>query len=325
MPTPPAAISLLSSCVLISAAAVMTAPDGRAQAPVPQGGSAAPTAAGRPAAAAQSPAGAVPQAPAPADATPVVPTPPAQPPAGATHAADASPAGSPVPGTCPPSPDLPLPRLPHTRAALATNQPILIVAIGSSSTRGWMATDVGHSYPALLQRYLNDNVPHISAAVINRGIGGQDAPEELARLETDVLAIRPQLVIWQAGANGAVRDESPATFKHLMQEGITQLKAAGADVILMDNQRSPKILASADHVLLETAIREVAQLSGVNMFSRGALMDAWAGAGAPNEDFIAADGMHMNNRGYTCLALALGRTIAAALRQPITQQAAVSK
>jgi lysophospholipase L1-like esterase len=221
--------------------------------------------------------------------------------------------------------DLPVPHLPHTRAALATNQPILVVAIGSSSTRGWMASDIGHSYPALLQRYLNDHVPHISAAVINRGIGGQDAPEELARLEADVLAVRPQLVIWQAGANGAVRDESPATFKRLMQEGIAQLKAAGADVILMDNQRSPMVLRSTDHVLLENAMKEIAAATGVNMFSRGGLMDQWALAGAPNDDFIAPDGMHMNNRGYACLADALGSTIAAALRQPIAQQAASGK
>lgn len=226
---------------------------------------------------------------------------------------------------CPPHGTLPIPHLPHARAALATNQPIIIVAIGSSSTRGWMATDIGHSYPALLQRYLNDNVPHIAAAVINRGIGGQDAPEELARLDTDVLAIRPQLVIWQAGANGAVRDESPETFKRLMQEGIARLKAAGADIILMDNQRSPRIVSSPDHLLLENAMHEVAAATGVNMFSRGALMDQWEAAGAPNEDFVAPDGMHMNNRGYACLAIALGSTIAAALKQPITQQATNGK
>ena len=226
---------------------------------------------------------------------------------------------------CPPVADLPIPHLPHTRAALATNQPIIVVAIGSSSTRGWMATDIGHSYPALLQRYLNDHVPRISAAVINRGIGGQDAPEELARLEADVLAVRPQLVIWQSGANGAVHDESPGTFKRLMQEGITQLKAAGADVILMDNQRSPKVLASPDHVLLENAMKDIAAATGVNMFSRGSLMDAWASQGAPNDDFIAADGMHMNNRGYACLADALGSAIATALKQPISQQSAAVK
>jgi len=222
--------------------------------------------------------------------------------------------------SCPATHDLTVPHLPHTRLALATNQPILVVALGSSSTRGWMATDVGHSYPAVLQRFLNDNVPHASVAVINRGIGGQDAPEELARIDADVLAIRPQLVIWQAGANGAIRDAPPTTFKKLMQQGITKLKAAGVDVILMDNQRSPRILAAPDHVQVETAMREVAASTGVNMFSRGALMDQWAAAGAPNEDFVAPDGLHMNNRGYYCLATALGEVVATALKQPLAAQ-----
>jgi lysophospholipase L1-like esterase len=222
--------------------------------------------------------------------------------------------------SCPPANDLPIPHLPHTRLALATNQPILVVALGSSSTRGWMASDIGHSYPAVLQRYLNDNVPHASIAVINRGIGGQDAPEELTRMDADVLAVRPQLVIWQAGANGAIRDAPPSTFKKLMQQGVTKLKAAGVDVILMDNQRSPRILASPDHVQVENAMHEVAAAAGVNMFSRGALMDAWAASGAANEDFVAPDGLHMNTRGYYCLATALGSVIATALRQPLAAQ-----
>ena len=181
---------------------------------------------------------------------------------------------------------------------------------------------MGHSYPALLQRYLNDAVPRLSAAVINRGIGGQDAPEELARLDADVLAVRPQLVIWQAGANGALRDTSPAAFKRLMQEGIAKLKTAGVDVILMDNQRSPRLLAQPDHVALEAAMKEVAEATGVNLFARSMLMDAWAMAGAPNDDFIAPDGLHMNNLGYACLAQALGSVIATALRQPITSAGA---
>ena len=226
---------------------------------------------------------------------------------------------------CPDPGALPVPQLPHTRLALATNQPIIVVALGSSSTRGWMASDVGHSYPAMLQRYLNDAVPRISVAVINRGIGGQDAPEELARIDADVLDVRPQLVIWQAGANGAIRDASPDTFRKLMRQGIAKLKAAGADVILMDNQRSPRIMSSPDHVLMEQAMRDVAAVTGVNLFSRGALMDTWQKDGESLEDFIAPDGLHMNTRGYFCLAQALGSSIATALRQPLAAQTGARK
>ncbi len=223
---------------------------------------------------------------------------------------------------CPPKGDLPIPLLPHTRAALATNQPLVAVALGSSSTRGWMATDIAHSYPALLQKGLNEALPKADFAFINRGVGGQDAPEELARLDQDVLAIRPQLVIWQVGANGAVRDEAPTVFRHLLEEGIAKLKSAGVDVVLMDNQRSPRIMASPENAVMQETLRQIAVESGVNLFSRSVLMDHWAAAGAPYDDFIAVDGFHMNNRGYACLAQAMAEVISAALKQPISQQLA---
>ena len=103
-----------------------------------------------------------------------------------------------------------------------------------------MASDPAHSYPAVLQQALSAGLPEAHIAVINRGIGGQDAAEELARLDADVLAVRPQLVIWQVGANGALRNVDPAVFRAMVTTGVRRLQAAGADVILMDNQQSPR-------------------------------------------------------------------------------------
>jgi hypothetical protein len=40
---------------------------------------------------------------------------------------------------------------------------------------------------------------------------------------------------------------------------------------------------------------------------------------------VAPDGMHMNTRGYYCLATALGSVIATALRQPLTAQSEPAK
>jgi lysophospholipase L1-like esterase len=88
----------------------------------------------------------------------------------------------------------------------------------------------------------------------------------------------------------------------------------------MDNQRSPRILASPEHAVMDKALQEIAQESGVNLFSRGTLMDHWAAAGVPYEDFIAVDGFHMNNRGYACLAAAMAQVISTALKQTIVQQ-----
>src|SRR4051794_39618703 len=96
---------------------------------------------------------------------------------------------------CPVDPAMDPLNLPHLRAALTARTEGLIVALGSSSTQGVMASDIAHTYPAILQAALNAALPTAHVAVINRGIGGQDAPEELARLDVDVIAVRPQLVI----------------------------------------------------------------------------------------------------------------------------------
>ena len=96
------------------------------------------------------------------------------------------------------------------------------MALGSSSTQGARASDLAHSYPAVLQHALSAGRPDAHIAVINRGIGGQDAAEELARLDADVLAVRPQLVIWQVGANGALRNADPAAFRAMVSSGVPQ-------------------------------------------------------------------------------------------------------
>lgn len=214
---------------------------------------------------------------------------------------------------CPADPPVDPLRLPHLRAALANRTQGLIVALGSSSTEGAMASDSAHTYPAVLQATLNKALPAAHIAVINRGIGGQDAPEELARLDTDAIALRPQLVIWQVGANGAMRNADPVVFHHLVKEGVERLRKADIDVILMDNQRSPRVLASVEHIVLEDSLRDVARETGVNLFSRSHLMDAWSEAGSKPGMFIASDGLHQNDLGYACITDTLARQIVAAV------------
>jgi lysophospholipase L1-like esterase len=205
--------------------------------------------------------------------------------------------------------------LPHLRSALNSGMEGIVVALGSSSTLGVAASDAAHSYPAILQFVLNGLLPHGHIAVLNRGIGGQDAPEELARLDTDVVAIRPHLVVWQIGANGALRGEDPAEFRRLVIEGVHRLHRAGIDVVLMDSQRSPKVEAAKSHGMLDAVLADVAKETGAGLFSRAALMDEWAKAGSPLSDFVASDRLHHNDRGYTCVARALAASIATSVRR----------
>ena len=214
-----------------------------------------------------------------------------------------------------PSAHVPPVALPATKKRLASNSEVLIVSLGSSSTEGWMATAPAHTYPARLQSDLALAFPLAHIAVVNRGIGGQDALEEVSRLDTDAIALHPDLVIWQVGANGAMAHSDPAVFRKLVSTGIERLKALGIDVVLMDNQRSPMILASPEHGLMEQILADLAVQYNVSLFSRGSLMDGWQRAGLPYEHFLANDNVHMNDTGYRCLADALATAIEEGLGQ----------
>jgi acyl-CoA thioesterase I len=221
---------------------------------------------------------------------------------------------------CPSNPSAAPIELPHLRSAIDHGIEGVIIALGSSSTQGVMASDPAHSYPAILQQELSAGLPHAHMAVVNRGIGGQDAAEEVARLDADVLAVRPQLVIWQVGANGALRNVDPVIFRALVAAGVRRLQAAGADVILMDNQQSPRLLAKPEEPVFDQALAQVATETGAALFSRRELMQSWRRSGEPFADFIAADGLHHNDRGYLCIAQSLAHAILAGLaqRQPVT-------
>jgi lysophospholipase L1-like esterase len=225
------------------------------------------------------------------------------------------PAGSLASPACPAAP---LQRLatPALRAAVEAGRPVTIVAFGSSSTEGAGASGPGRSYPALLEAELRAAWPGLPLRVLNRGIGGQDAQEMLARIEADVLAERPALVIWQAGANGAMRGMDPERFRVLLAHGIAQLRAARADVVLMDNQRAPRIQDSPRHAAFDAALAGLAVERHVGLFSRGALMRAWEEAGVPSSAMLVGDRLHHNDRGYECLASALAQALVQAAGRP---------
>jgi acyl-CoA thioesterase I len=210
--------------------------------------------------------------------------------------------------------------LQHLRSAIERGSETIVVTLGSSSTQGAMASDLAHSYPAMLQELLSAGLPKAHVAVLNRGIGGQDAAEELARLDVDVIAVRPQVVIWQVGANGALRNADPVVFRAMVSGGVRRLQAAGIDVILMDNQQAPRLLAAPREPLLDAALAHVATETGATLFSRRSLMQAWEHDGAPLTEFISSDGLHHNDQGYRCVAQALAHSIVSGLApsQPLT-------
>jgi len=212
--------------------------------------------------------------------------------------------------------------LPNTARAIRRGAALVIVAIGSSSTQGIGASDQAHSYPAQLAEELRHRWPRLAVTVVNKGIGGETADQMLARFTRDVLPYHPQLVIWQTGSNSVLQSRDVQDYEQTIREGITRLKAAHMDVILMDPQYAPRILGRPIHKAIVDTIGEVSNDLKVAVFRRFAVMRYWVTNGQYKmEDIISQDQLHMNDASYHCIARLLADSLASAAVAPPLPQA----
>ena len=206
----------------------------------------------------------------------------------------------------------------HTARRLAGGGPLVIVAIGSSSTAGAGASSRVASYPSRLADELKQRFPGRDITVLNRGVNGEQTEQMLARFETDVIAAHPDLVLWQVGTNSVLRDNPLKPHAVLLHEGIEQLKEAGADVVLMDMQYAPKVLAKSETEGMEDQIAFAAKRENVDLFGRFALMRNWHEVRhIPFDAFVAPDQLHMNDWSYACVAKLLAAAISEAATRPV--------
>jgi acyl-CoA thioesterase I len=210
--------------------------------------------------------------------------------------------------------DLPLV---HTARVLASGKPLKIVALGSSSTYGAGASTSAASYPSRLADELARRFPGHEITVLNRGVNGDEAADMLARLDTGVIAEKPDLVLWQVGTNSVLRDKAVLPHAPLLHEGLARLKATGADVVLIDPQYAPRVISKPNCQGMVSLIATAAKAEHVGVFHRFELMRRWREIEQlPFETFVSADGLHMNDWSYACLAKALGTAIAEAATRP---------
>jgi acyl-CoA thioesterase I len=202
------------------------------------------------------------------------------------------------------------------RERIAQGRPIKIVAIGSSSTFGSGATSPANSYPSQLEAELKAKLHGLPVTVLNKGIGGEEAPQMVARFDADVIDENPDLVLWQVGSNSVLRDHP--TPGEVIRQGVERLKTSGADVILINPQYAPKILAKADIGHAVDVITATARDEEVGMFDRFAVMRYWRETERiAFEQFLSPDLLHMNDWSYACTAKLLAAAILDGTKLPV--------
>lgn len=199
--------------------------------------------------------------------------------------------------------------LPLLSRRIAAGEPIRIVAIGSSSTAGAGASGPDKTYPARLAHHLRDRFGMADIAVLNRGINGETDDQTEKRIDADALAARPDLVIWQVGANTVLRDGDQGLSERSVRQGVERLRAAGIDVVLMDLQYAPRMVEKAGVAPMLARIADIAADERVGLFHRFAVMRSLVDSRRMTvTDLIGPDGVHQTDGGYDCVArmLAVG-------------------
>ena len=227
-----------------------------------------------------------------------------------------------APESCSVTSDLARLDLPLSRVAqrLADGEPVKIIAIGSSSTAGAGASSRAFSYPSRLEVELRTRFPRASITVVNRGVGGEEAPQMLARFARSVIAEKPDLVLWQVGSNAVLRGHDVVKVAEVIHEGVGQLQAIGADVILIDPQFAPRVIEKVDSEQMVALIAATAKRQNIDLFRRFAVMRYWREVRhVAFARSLAPDGLHMNDWSYGCMANLLASAIVdASTRVPQT-------
>lgn len=180
-----------------------------------------------------------------------------------------------------------------------------ILAIGSSSTEGVGASSPNHAYPAVLAEELRRD--NRVATVRNAGVGGELAAATLERLEAALKTGWPELVIWQVGTNDALAGVDELSFRATVERGVAAARAAGVPLLLIDPQFAARPPDAARYERFVAIVDETGARLKTPVLSRYAMMKRRGAQAA--RTLLSADGLHMNDLGYRCLAHAVAEAI----------------
>jgi lysophospholipase L1-like esterase len=156
-----------------------------------------------------------------------------------------------------------------------------VIAFGDSLTAGYGAV-AGEDYPSRLSAM-------IGVPIVNAGRSGDTTESALARIDRDVLAAKPRLVIVGLGGNDYLGGTAIQTTEANLRTIVHNIQGTGAMVVLL-GFRFPSLNAN-----YEAMYERVADEEGcffINRTLKGILTD-------PK---LRSDAIHPNARGYELMA-----------------------
>jgi hypothetical protein len=208
-------------------------------------------------------------------------------------------------------PNYPLPKV--TRALAEKKFNILVVGAGSSQLPG--ANGAKNAYPARLQLALSDQLPGVEVKVATDIKATRTAAEMVKVLPEALSATKPALLVWQTGTTDAMRAVDPDQFSQALDAGINAARAAGADVVLVNAQFSPRTESMIALSTYSEDMRWVALQQEVGLFDRFSIMRLWSDLGT-FDLYSATKKLDIAERVHDCIGRLLADLVIAAAKPP---------
>jgi hypothetical protein len=196
---------------------------------------------------------------------------------------------------------------------------ILVIGSRSSAISPTANSSEAAAYPGRLQVALKQKLPGVAVNLAVELQTKKTAEEVVADLPKLLEGRKPTLIIWQTGTVDAVRAVDPDDFRAAVDEGVVALREAGADVILMNPQYSPRTETMISVPPYLDNMRVAAQQHEVPLFDRFAIMRHWAESGE-FDLFSAYHGVELAKRVHNCIGLALSQFVIDAAHLAAPQQ-----
>jgi hypothetical protein len=212
--------------------------------------------------------------------------------------------------------------LPKVDEAIKASRPLNVLVIGSRSSSinvGGANASEAAAYPGQMQAALKAKLPTLDVNLSVEILPKKTAEEVASGMAKLLEGKKPTLVIWQTGTVDAMRSIDPDEFRTAVSEGVMELQDAGADVVLVNPQYSPRTESMISASPYLDNIRVVATEHDVPLFDRFTLMKAWSEAG-DFDLFTAVHGAELAKRVHNCLGRALSQFILAAAHPKPAQE-----
>jgi len=138
---------------------------------------------------------------------------------------------------------------------------------------------------------------------------------EMVKVLPQLLASsKPTLLVWQTGTADAIQAVDPDQFSQALGKGITIARSAGADVVLVNPQYSPRTESMIALGTYAENMRWVALQQDVPIFDRYSVMQLWADLGT--FDFTATTKkLDIAERVHDCIGLLLADQVIEAAKE----------